>query len=179
MTAEAWSSIFCERVRYVCDHVFCFLLQREDGFFHKTKVQHTSFTGWWRMSARLWLNMKYLSNYSWSTTLSLPRTQAGGETLRWCWRLEDFGFSEVFVRLFLQTQTQQTHTYRRQHNYSFPFWRSCLSWGNRNSSCRVTSVVCAHKKAGRREQKSVWTNSLYCNLFYSTFPWRKEKLPAF
>lgn len=106
---------------------------------------------------------------SWSTKIS---SKATGDVTSRLWRLKGFIFFRNICVIIVNTNTLKMHSYRRQRGCSFLFWGKWLSNNLPLCSCMTIFCLCL-QKAGRREQKSVWTNSLYCNLFYSTFPWRK------
>ena len=140
----------------------------------------------------MWLNMKYLSIFflsSWSTKFFLPRTRAerhaGDLRIR---RIHIF--RSVCAALLQNMNTLDTQLLTNNTTVHFLLGGGGGGGGetplmrkpNLFTRVWVTSFVCAYKKAGRRDQKLVWTISLYCNLFYSTFPWRKFKkksLPPF
>lgn len=132
----------------------------------------------WELVSVMWLNMKYLCFFffsfflsSWSTKIF---SKATGDVTSRLWRLkaQRFHIFRNICVIIVNTNTLKMHSYRRQRSCSFPFWGKWLSNNLPLYSCMTIFCLCL-QKAGRREQKSVWTNSLYCNLFYSTFPWRK------
>lgn len=109
--------------------------------------------------------MKYLSKMSeHHEGSSHPRTQGRRRGRR-------RRFTAVLVRL---SQTQ--NTLETQLQAAARPLRSSPPRGGRGGGshflCSLPREIRLHCGGGR-EQKSARTNSLYCNLFYSTFPWRK------
>lgn len=124
----------------------------------------------------MWLNMKYCSNFlsSWSTKFFLPRTRAG-------WHaddVEDYKVSHFQMCLCGYYKHEHSRHAVIDNSAAVHFLSGEDAFHKKTVSlysCLSYFCCLCLQKAGRREQKSVWTNSLYCNLFYSTFPWRKLK----
>lgn len=120
-------------------NIYVLCPQREDGFFHKTKVQHTSFTSWWCMRAYImWLNMKYLSKMFWTHVLQSSFYRGQGDTQMMLKIIRFHIFRSVYI---------YKHEHTREHGCSFPFWGTpFIRKQYLFTPVQVTSVVCAYKR---------------------------------